>query len=119
MQEEEVLGKAYDARLMGRLITYLRPHKKYVAVAFLLILAESVLEIAFPWLIKIAIDDYIAVNNLGGLPFIAGIFVVLLIAKFLTASLQTYILQNTGQRIMYDMRMQVFRHLQGMHASFY
>ena len=104
---------------MGRLIAYLRPYKKYVAVAFLLILAESVLEIAFPWLIMVAIDDYIAVNNLGGLAYIAGIFAVLLIAKFVTASLQTYILQNTGQKIMYAMRMQVFRHLQGLHASFY
>lgn len=119
MQEEEVLGKAYDSRLMRRLITYLRPYKKLVAVAFLLILFESALEIAFPWLIKIAIDQYIAVNNVSGLGSIAAVFVVLLIVKFLTASYQTYILQNTGQKIMYDMRMQVFQHLQGLSSSFY
>jgi ATP-binding cassette subfamily B protein len=119
MQEEEVLGKAYDSRLMRRLITYLRPYKKLVAVAFLLILFESALEIAFPWLIKIAIDQYIAVNNTSGLGSIAAVFVVLLIVKFLTASYQTYILQNTGQKIMYDMRMQVFQHLQGLSSSFY
>ena len=119
MHEEEVLGKAYDSRLMRRLIRYLGPYRKAVAVAFILILAESALEIAFPWLIKVAIDDYIAVNNLGGLTWISGIFVVLLIAKFLTSSLQTYILQNTGQKIMYDMRMEVFTHLQGLSSSFY
>jgi ATP-binding cassette subfamily B protein len=119
MQEEEVLGKAYDSRLMRRLITYLRPYRKAVAVAFVLILLESVLEIAFPWLIKIAIDDYIAVNNMSGLAWLAAIFVVLLIAKFLTSSFQTYILQNTGQKIMYDMRMEVFGHFQGLSASFY
>jgi ATP-binding cassette, subfamily B, multidrug efflux pump len=104
---------------MRRLITYLRPYRKAVAVAFVLILLESVMEIAFPWLIKIAIDDYIAVNNMSGLGWISGIFVVLLIAKFLTSSFQTYILQNTGQKIMYDMRMEVFRHLQGLSSSFY
>ena len=119
MQEEEVLGKAYDSRLMRRLITYLRPYKKLVAVALLLILFESALEIAFPWLIKIAIDSYIAVNNMSGLGVIAGVFVALLIVKFLTSSYQTYILQNTGQRIMYDMRMEVFQHLQGLSSSFF
>jgi ATP-binding cassette subfamily B protein len=119
MHEEEVLGKAYDSRLMRRLITYLRPYRKAVALALLLILLESVLEIAFPWLLKIAIDDYIAVNNMSGLAWISGIFVILLIAKFLTSSFQTYILQNTGQKIMYDMRMEVFRHLQGSSSSFY
>jgi ATP-binding cassette, subfamily B, multidrug efflux pump len=119
MHEEEVLGKAYDSRLMRRLVTYLRPYKKAVAVAFVLILLESVLEIAFPWLLKIAIDSYIAVNNMSGLAYISAVFIVLLIAKFFTSSGQTYILQNTGQKIMYDMRMEVFGHLQKLSASFY
>ena len=119
MHDEEVLGKAYDSRLMRRLITYLRPYKKFVAFALFLILFESVLEITFPWLTKIAIDRYIATSNLRGLTVIAAIFVGLLVLKFLCASLQTYTLQNTGQKIMYDMRMQVFQHLQGLAPSFY
>jgi ATP-binding cassette, subfamily B, multidrug efflux pump len=119
MQEEEVLGKAYDSRLMRRLVTYLRPYKKAVAAAFVLILLESGLEIAFPWLIKIAIDSYIAVNDMTGLASISAIFIVLLIVKFFTSSGQTFILQNTGQKIMYDMRMEVFGHLQELSASFY
>ena len=119
MHEEEVLGKAYDSRLMRRLVRYLRPYKKAVTVAFVLILLESVLEIAFPWLIKVAIDSYIAMNNMSGLASISAIFIVLLVAKFFTSSGQTYILQNTGQRIMYDMRMEVFGHLQKLPASFY
>src|SRR6266699_1571910 len=114
MHDEEVLGKAYDSRLMRRLITYLRPYKKFVAFALFLILFESVLEITFPWLTKIAIDRYIATSNLRGLTVIAAAFVGLLVLKFLCASLQTYTLQNTGQKIMYDMRMQVFQHLQGL-----
>ena len=64
MQDEEILGKAYDARLMRRLITYLRPYKKYVAIALALIVFESVLETAFPLLTKISIDTYIPRANL-------------------------------------------------------
>jgi ATP-binding cassette subfamily B protein len=119
MQEEEVLGKAYDSRLMRRLITYLRPYKPYVALALILILLESSLEVAFPWLTKIAIDGYIAAANITGLAVVALIYVVLLLLRFVCASAETYVLQNTGQKIMYDMRMQVFRHLHTLAPSFY
>jgi ATP-binding cassette subfamily B multidrug efflux pump len=119
MQEEEVLGKAYDSRLMRRLITYLRPYKKYVMIALLLIFFESLLEIAFPWLTMIAIDQYINTGNLNGLATIAIAYVGLLMIKFGASSAQTYVLQNTGQKIMFDMRMQVFRHLHTLSPSFY
>src|SRR3989475_4596824 len=119
MQEEEVLGKAYDSRLMRRLVAYLRPYKSYVALALALILLESSLEVAFPWLTKIAIDRYIAAANIAGLTTIAAVYVVLLLIKWASASAETYVLQNTGQKIMYDMRMQVFRHLHTLAPSFY
>src|SRR5437667_6825179 len=119
MQEEEVLGKAYDSRLMRRLITYLRPYKCYVVLALVLILFESSLEVTFPWLTKIAIDQYIKAANIAGLATIALVYVVLLLVRFVCASAETYVLQNTGQKIMYDMRMQVFRHLHTLAPSFY
>src|SRR5215470_12327538 len=119
MQEEEVLGKAYDSRLMRRLLTYLRPYKRYVVLALLLILLESGLEVLFPWLTKIAIDRYIAFANLAGLTTIAAIYLMLLLIRFAAASAETYVLQNIGQKIMYDMRMQVFRHLHTLAPSFY
>src|SRR5437879_1184382 len=119
MQEEEVLGKAYDSRLMRRLITYLRPYKTYVALALVLILFESSLEVTFPWLTKIAIDRYIKAANIAGLGTIAVIYILLLLARFVCASAETYVLQNTGHRIMYDMRMQVFRHLHTLAPAFY
>src|SRR5262249_16370045 len=119
MQDEEVLGKAYDARLMRRLLTYLKPHKGYVTLALVLILFESGLEVTFPWLTKIAIDKYIAVANFSGLMMIAGIYILLLLVRFVSASAESYVLQNTGQKIMYDMRMQVFRHLHTLSVSFY
>ena len=65
MQEEDVLGKAYDSRLMKRLVGYLRPYRMLVLAALLLILFESALETAFPWLTKIAIDSYIRAGNLS------------------------------------------------------
>jgi ATP-binding cassette, subfamily B, multidrug efflux pump len=119
MQEEEVLGKAYDSRLMRRLITYLRPYKGYVVFALVLILFESSLEVTFPWLTKIAIDRYIAAANMAGLTTVALVYVALLLVRFVCASAETYVLQNTGQKIMYDMRMQVFRHLHTLSPSFY
>lgn len=119
MQDEDVLGKAYDARLMRRLLTYLRPYKRYVGLALVLILVESGLEVTFPWLTKIAIDRYIATANMAGLALIAAVYVILLTVRFVVASAETYVLQNTGQNIMYDMRMQVFRHLHTLAPSFY
>ena len=79
-----------------------------------LILFESGLEVIFPWLTKISIDRYIAVGNLNGLAVIAGVYVLLLFIRFVSASAETYVLQNTGQNIMYDMRMQIFRHLHAL-----
>src|SRR5438874_2602350 len=119
MQDEEVLGKAYDARLMRRLILYLQPYKRYVALALVLILFESSLEVTFPWLTKIAIDRYIAAANVAGLATIAVVYMILLFIRFISATAETYVLQNTGQKIMYDMRMQVFRHLHTLSPSFY
>lgn len=119
MQEEEILGKAYDSRLMRRLVTYLRPYKKLVALAFVLILFQSVLETVFPLLTKIAIDDYITAGNMAGLALIAAAYAGLLVVKFLAETVQTLTLQNTGQGILFDMRMQVFGHLQRLSPSFY
>src|SRR5215470_16836403 len=119
MQDEEVLGKAYDARLMRRLLTYLRPYKRYVALALVLILFESSLEVTFPWLTKIAIDRYIRTANMAGLAAIAVVYIILLLVRFVSASAETFVLQNTGQKIMYDMRTQVFRHLHTLAPSFY
>ena len=119
MQDEEVLGKAYDARLMRRLIRYLRPYRKVVFFAFLLLLFESAIEALFPILTMVAIDRYIAVGDFGGLTTVALVYVLALGIKFVAEYVQGLTLQRTGQRIMYDMRMQIFTHLQGMSPSFY
>ena len=117
--EEEVLGKAYDARLMRRLLSYLRPHKWYVAGALLALIGDAVFQLAPPYLVKVAIDEYIGQGDLGGLNGIALIYGAVLLASFSLEYAQTYMMQMIGQRIMYDMRMQIYSHLQRLDLSFY
>src|SRR5579864_9204396 len=131
-QEEEVLGKAYDSRLMRRLLTYLRPYRWQVVVALASIFLKSFADVLGPYLTKVAVDRYLApTENLSGLwswlsprPLtgvaqIAAIYVGLLVFSFLLEFLQTYYMQWTGQKVMFDLRSQIFRHLQRMHIAFY
>ncbi len=119
IHDEEVLGKAYDARLMRRLLTYLWPYKPQVAVALAAIVANSVLQLAPPYLTKVVIDDYIPAGDLSGLGLIALLYLVTLVASFALEYTQTWTLQMTGQRIMFDMRMQLYGHLQRLDLRFY
>src|SRR6266436_3369968 len=132
-QEEEVLGKAYDGRLMRRLLTYLRPYKWHVAVALAAIILKSVLDVLGPFLTKIAIDKYLAKSPnshswigdrlsdspLTGIAQIGGLYVGILIFTFAFEFIQTYLMQWTGQKVMFDLRRQIFRHLQFMHVGFF
>jgi ATP-binding cassette subfamily B protein len=117
--EEEVLGKAYDGRLMRRLLGYLRPYKPQVVVALGALIGGSALALAQPYLMKIAIDRYIARHDLSGLNLVALAFLAVLIGAFVFEFLQTYLLQYVGQRIMFDMRMQIYGHLQRVDVQFY
>jgi len=132
-QEEEVLGKAYDSRLMRRLLTYLRPYRWHVGIAIVSIVLKSVADVLGPYLVKVAVDRYLAPSKgatsslwnwlsprpLTGIAQISSIYFGLLIFTFVLEFLQTYYMQWTGQQIMFDLRSQIFRHLQRMHVSFY
>ena len=117
--EEEVLGKAYDGRLMRRLLTYLWPHRTVVLVALCAILAHSLLQLVPPYLIKIVIDDYIPTGDISGLGTIAALFLSMLIGSFILEYIETWTLQLTGQKIMFELRMQVYTHLQRLDLRFY
>jgi len=132
-QEEEVLGKAYDGRLMRRLLTYLRPYKWHVVVALAAIILKSVLDVLGPFLTKIAIDKYLAKSPnshswigdrlssapLTGIAQIGGLYVGILVLTFALEFIQTYLMQWTGQKVMFDLRRQIFRHLQHIHVGFF
>ena len=117
--EEEALGKAYDARLMRRLLTYLWPYRQTVAVALVAIIGHSALQLAQPYLTKLAIDSYIATGDLAGLNQIALVFLFVLLGAFVLEYVRTYTLQMTGQKIMFDLRMQVYGHLQKLDVRFF
>jgi ATP-binding cassette subfamily B protein len=116
---EDVLGKAYDARLMRRLVAYLRPHAVVVAIAFVAIVVASAVELAQPWITQLAIDHDIATGDIAGLGRLAALLLVLLLAGFAAEYMQTSILQLTGQRIMHTIRMQVYAHYQRLDVQFY
>jgi ATP-binding cassette subfamily B multidrug efflux pump len=132
-QEDEVLGKAYDGRLMRRLLGYLRPYKWHVVVALAAIILKSGLDVLGPFLTKIAIDKYLAKSPdshswigdrlsdapLVGIAQIGGLYVGILIFTFMLEFVQTYLMQWTGQKVMFDLRSQIFRHLQHMHVAFF
>ena len=119
MHEDEVLGKAYDARLMRRLLKYLRPYKRQVAIALAAIVAFSMLELAPPYLVKLVIDRYIPASDLEGVALVAVLYLAAQVGSFLLEYLQTWTLQMLGQRIMFDIRMQVYSHLQKLDLRFY
>jgi len=118
-QDEDVVGKAYDARLMRRLLHYLRPYSAHAAVALAAIIANSMLQLAQPYLMKLAIDRYIPTGNLAGVDRIALGYFAILVTGFALEFIQTWLLQGIGQRIMFDMRMQIYAHLQRLDLRFY
>lgn len=132
--DEEVLGKAYDGRLMRRLLTYLRPYKLQAGLSIGAILLKAGADIMGPYLTKVAIDTYMSAHrpehpsflakylspNPGtGVTELAGIYMALLTLSYLLEFVQTYLMQWTGQKIMFDMRSQIFRHLQRMDIGFF
>ena len=110
--EEEALGRAYDARLMRRLLGFLRPYRGQVVVATLLVLAAAALELVGPWLVKIAIDQHISRDDLTGLGWIAMAYLGVLAIELAVGYFQMSIMQTVGQKIMYDLRLAIFTKLQ-------
>ena len=117
--EDEVLGKAYDARLMKRLLGYVKPYKHYVIFAILLNVLVAALGPVRPYLTKIAIDDYIANSDYHGLMIIGMLLFASLLFQAVMQYLLTYYTQYLGQRTLYDLRTQLFNHIQKLALKFF
>jgi ATP-binding cassette subfamily B protein len=132
--EEEVLTKAYDSRLMGRMLHYLRPYVSYIALSLVFLFVYSALQICGPLLTKIAIDRYLApvdsqittpidpylsADRWTGLTQISMLYLVVLVGGFISAFGQSYIMQYTGQRAMFDLRRELMAHLQKLDIAFF
>jgi len=117
--EEEALGKGYDARLMRRLLRYLHPYRGKVVLAVLILMAASLVQIVGPWLTQRAIDEAIPAGDSRMLLVFAGIYLGATMAGFLLQYAQTLVTTWLGQRVMYDLREEIFRHLQRLDLRFY
>jgi ATP-binding cassette subfamily B protein len=117
--EDDPVDQTYDRALLWRLLTYLRPYKLPVLAAFLLIVAMAALDLTGPWLYKVAIDRYIARGDVSGLPGLAGLYLLALLLAFAVRYAQLYVLAMTGQRVMLDLRREIYEHLQRLHVGYF
>ena len=133
MIEEDSIGKVYDARLTARLAAYLKPYRLWVAVSVVLLMMHSAFAVAGPYLTKVVIDrylepsgeapslidDWLPSDALSGLDTAAVIYLAILAAGFLFRYAQILIMQYTGQRVMLDLRVEIFSHLHKMGVAFF
>ncbi len=132
--EEEVLGKAYDGRLMRRLLTYMRPYRRTVGISLLFLLANSVLQTAGPLLTKLAVDRYLdpaprrfstpldgllSANPWTGLAQITLIYLLAVAGALACDFAESFLMQWTGQKAMFDLRRQIMERLQALDISYY
>jgi ATP-binding cassette, subfamily B, multidrug efflux pump len=119
MHEEEILGKAYDGTLMKRLIHYLRPYRWHVALAVASSMVVSGLEAVRPYFTKLAVDVDIKNKDGHGLLLTALMFFSVLVVRGVIQYYNAYLTQWIGQRTIFDLRMEVFSHLQKLSLKFY
>ncbi len=132
--DEDVVGKAYDSRLMRRLLTYLRPYKLQTGLSAAAILVKAGSDVIGPYLVKVAVDTYLdktsahkqswlaghlSADATTGISEIGGLYLGALVLTFALEFLQTYLMQWTGQKIMFDLRREIFRHIQRMQPAFF
>ncbi len=116
----ENLGDRYlDWAIFKRILSYLKPYRLLVALAIAFLFAVSLRDLAGPYFTKIVIDDFIMPGKLAGLDRVALIFFTILILGFVLQFAQMLLMQYIGQRVMYDLRTQVFAHLHRMSFSFF
>ena len=117
--EEEILGKAYDGRLARRLLTYLYPYRRVVGTSILLLVIVSGLRLIGPYLTLVAIDRYVTTGEAKGLTSIALLYLLVLVVQFGLSFVQMYLMNWTGQKIMFDLRMEIFSHVQKLHMKYF
>ncbi|PYQ94612.1 MAG: antibiotic ABC transporter ATP-binding protein [Acidobacteria bacterium] len=104
---------------MRRLLEYLRPYWRQVAIALVTIVVGGIASLMQPYLIKVAIDRFIAARRMAGLDSLAALYLAVLVVSFAAEYVQTWTMQLTGQRIMFDLRMAIYRHLQRLDLRYY
>ena len=119
VHEEDALGRAYDSELARRLWRYVRPYRSLLLASLVLLIAVSAAQLAQPYIVKLAIDDYIMQGRAEGLGFVGLLFLAAITAEFLLRWAQLYLLERTGQNVVFDLRHEVFTHLQRLPSSYF
>jgi ATP-binding cassette subfamily B protein len=117
--EEEAIGKTYDWQISRRLMRYLKPYVRVLMPALVLTLVLNLLRIVQPKFTQYAIDWYITPGNIAGLKWLALVFLAVLLVTFALSYLQTVLLESVGQRVMYDLRSELYRKLQRQEVAYY
>lgn len=116
---DEVLGKAYDARLMRRLWTFVRPHRMLGIIGLVLLLLTSLNDLAGPFFTQQAIDHYIRPGRLNGYGHLAALWALVIVLNFGARYWQSFAMNLLGQRVMFDLRNAIFSHLQRMSLNYF
>jgi ATP-binding cassette subfamily B protein len=116
---DEIVGKAYDRKLLVRFVAYLRPYLWLVGSVLCILPLTTAAKLAQPWLIKLAIDNHIVKGDLAGLPALALSFLLLILVESLLSFFEVWLLQYLGQRVMQDIRLELFTHVQRLSTSFF
>ncbi|HED08968.1 MAG TPA: ABC transporter ATP-binding protein, partial [Ignavibacteria bacterium] len=118
-KDEEILGKAYDSKLMKRLLSYIKPYRKHIIIVIIINIIVAALGPVRPILTKIAIDKYIANSDYHGLLIIGLLLLATLLLQAVIQYFLTYFMQYLGQKIIYDLRSQLYTHIQKLALKFF
>ncbi|HEX9079390.1 MAG TPA: ABC transporter ATP-binding protein [Desulfuromonadaceae bacterium] len=117
--EEEIRGKAYDTRILSRFVRHVVPYRTAIAAVLVTLPLIAACRLAQPWIIKLAIDGHITTGRLAGLGRVALLFLAALVCESLFTFLQVYLLQSVGQRVMADMRAELYRHVMRLPVTWF
>jgi ATP-binding cassette subfamily B protein len=117
--EEEIAGKAYDTRILARFVRYVSPYRVSIIVVLLILPLVAACRLAQPWIIKLAIDGHITTGRMEGLETIALAFSGILLIESLLSFAEVFLLQSVGQRVMADVRKELFQHVMNLPVSWF
>ena len=118
-EEEQDLGKIYDRVLMRRLVSYMKPYRLEISLLAVLIIGNMLAQLAGPYLLRIAINRYIQPRELEGLGLIAFLMIAAMVAELVFSYFAQHRMQMLGQKIMFDLRTEIFSHLQRLDVSYF
>ena len=117
--DDEILGKAFDARLMRKALVFVLPHGRALGIALIAMIATSGLNLIPPHLIRLAIDEGMLNKNARLLTVVSALYLAVFLVRWASQYIQTLAISILGQRVIYDMRAKVFSHIQYLSLSFF